>query len=138
MQTLGPMHIAQVHANGHIPLIYILRCAPHTKHTQIHKPHWAQTIHAHIHRWFHMILAHHRQICIDFPASPVIARWWDSPRGLSFNALINLKKFLETQSLGLFQMSQAWPSLRPRREAGSRERRWGASVGGTPTAPRKG
>lgn len=75
------------------------------------------------------MLTRYRQIGIDFPASPATARWWDSPRGLPFNALINFSKVLCTQSLGLFQMSQAWPSSKPRKAADLRGKDCGAGEG---------
>lgn len=73
---------------------HTLRCALHTEHTHTHvmlcthQSIWVT--YPHVHRWLRKMLTQHRKICIEFfPASSVTARWWDSPTGLLFNALIN-------------------------------------------------
>lgn len=119
------------HAHKHPAHLRTQMCT--TYQTQTHTPccphRSTRATHSHMHTWLHMVLTRYRQKCIDFPASPVTARWWDSPRGLPFNALINFLKGLYTQSLGLFQMSQAWPNSKPRKEADLRGKDCGAGEG---------
>lgn len=132
VQALRPMHTAPVCTDGHTHL-HTQTCATYRTYSDTHATlctyRSTQTTHPHMHRWLHMMFTHYRQIIIDFPAFPVTTRWWDSPRGLPFNALINLKNILGIQSMSLFQMSQAWPSLRPRMEAGPSGRGRGARKG---------
>lgn len=88
------MHTARGGTDGHMPHSFaysdvhqILNILRHTCHT-VHTPQYMD------HTPTHAQVASHDTHTLDkyayiFPASPVTARWWEFPRGLPFNALIN-------------------------------------------------
>lgn len=82
------MHTDITQPLGHSSVPHIPSMLRHTSCT-VHTPHSTWATYPHMHRWLLMMLTHCRKICRDLPASPVTARWWDSPTGLPFDALIN-------------------------------------------------
>ena len=117
---------AHTHTNAHCPLAH--SDVHHTLNTDTraslctHSS--TQATHSHMHRWLHMTLTHSRQICIDFPASTVTARWWDSPRGLPFNALINFLKFCVPRAWVCSKCPRHGPRLKSRKEILGRRMVW--------------